>query len=192
MVGAAIAIGVTWGFFIYCVVSNKVSAFSPEFNAALAETIAATIYIILLTVLSLTVVGLILVGIITAIDATYPMICELNNKDNCFTIGGAVTKAIATVLYAYDLMVDPGRADLIKAGSPKIGLANPNGGYVTNATVVITLPMTTTIVHKDPEPKNAFKIAPYLWFFSKDNLRSTTFKYSLTSPISETLVCQAR
>jgi hypothetical protein len=33
---SVIAISIVWGFFIYSMVSNHVSAFSPEFNKALA------------------------------------------------------------------------------------------------------------------------------------------------------------
>ncbi len=194
--GAAVAIAVTWGFAIYSIVENKVPAFSPTFNFAIADAIAATIYIILITVLSLTGAGLILVGIVTLIDLILTLVCQfgndrdqdrLTNRNGCITISGTITNAIASLLYAYDVMIDAERTDLVAVGVPRLGLTDPNQGYAVDSILDVTLPVTTTIVNKKPEPRNRPLILPYLWFFSKDTLRSTTFKYSLTTPISETL-----
>jgi len=40
--------------------------------------------------------------------------------------------------------------------------------------------VTTTLVHKDPVDENVYLIAPYMWLFDQDSLRSTTVKYSLS------------
>ena len=190
-VGAVIAVGVTWGFFIYSMVSNHVSAFSPEFNRALAETIAATIYIIVLAVLSATVIGTLLVGLVTAIDAVLTAICELGVDDlrnvpglggACFTLGTSAIKAIAYYLYNYDLMIDTSRADMVSPGGPQTTLADPSKGFVADNELSITMPITSHAVHKNPDPSAGLYINFYLWMFSKDNLRSSTFKYSLTQP----------
>ena len=102
IIGAVIAIGITWGFFIYNVVSNHVEAGSPAFNRALAETIAASILIIVLTVLTFTVVGLIIVAVIAVIDIILTIICEAGVDalkqvpgmgGGCFTLGGAACAA---------------------------------------------------------------------------------------------------
>ena len=52
VIGAVVAIGLTWGFFIYGIAANGITAFSPEFNRAAADTIATTIYILLMSALS--------------------------------------------------------------------------------------------------------------------------------------------
>ena len=192
-IGAALAIGVTWGFFLYSMIANNVSAFSPEFNRALAEVIAATIYLIVLAVISSTVIGTLLVALIAVIDAVLTAICELGVKGMrkvpglggaCFTLGTAAIKIIAKVLYAFDVMVDTGRPDLAVLGQPNVQLADPNRGFVADNPLTINLPVTTTIVHKNPDLTN-WQISFYLWLFSKDNLRSTTFKYSVTRPNAE-------
>ena len=117
-----IAIAVVWGFFIYSMVANKVSPFSPEFNRALAETIATTIYLIILALISATIIGLILVGIVAVIDAILTAICELGVDDlrkvpglggACFTLGTVAIKAIAYALYNYDVMIDASRNDMV-------------------------------------------------------------------------------
>jgi hypothetical protein len=193
-IGAAIAITVTWGFFIYSMVSNKVSPFSPEFNKALAETIAATIYIIVLTILAATVVGAIIVGIVGAIDAILTAVCELGVSElrtvpglggACFTLGTTAIKGIAYFLYNYDLMIDTNRSDMVQTGGPTTRLADPSKGFVAGNEISITLPITTLAVHKSPDAANGLYINFYLWLFSKDNLRSSTYKYSVTRPNKE-------
>jgi hypothetical protein len=193
-IGAAIAITVTWGFFIYSMVSNKVSAFSPEFNKALAETIATTIYIIVLTVLAATVVGAIIVGIVGAIDAILTAVCEAGVSDlrtvpglggACFTLGTTAIKGIAYFLYNYDLMIDTNRSDMVQTGGPTTRLADPSKGFVAGNEISITLPLTTLAVHKSPDAANGLYINLYLWLFSKDNLRSSTYKYTVTRPNKE-------
>jgi hypothetical protein len=191
VIGSVIVISIVWGFFIYSMVQSKVTAFGPEFNRALAETIAATLYIIMLTLLSLTVAGLILVGIVTVIDAILTAVCELGVDDlrnvpglggACFTLGTAATKAIAYLLYNYDLMIDTSRTDMVAPGAPKTQLANPSKGFVTGNDLTITMPLTTHVVHKNPDPSAGIIINFYLYLFSKDNLRSSTFNYTLTQP----------
>jgi len=199
IVGAAIAIGITWGFFIYNVVSNHIEAGSPAFDSALAETIAATILIIVLTVLSFTVVGLIIVGIIAVIDIILTIICEAGVDDlknvpglggACFTLGTAGTKFIAKVLYSFDTMVDiehrdpvSKASDLVVTGAIGTNLHDKLKGYVAGNLIDVTLPVTTTIQHKPPAPENWNHILPYLWLFSQSNLKSSTFQYSLkTNP----------
>ena len=194
VIGAVIGITIAWGFFMYSVVSNNVPAFSPEFNQGLAETVAATLFIVMLTVLALTVVGLIIVGIIAAIDAILTLICDAGVDElradfvdgGCFTLNAAAIKAITTLLYAYDLMVDVdhvdgnGNSDLVTTGRPALDLTDPGRGYGVGNSLAVSLPLTTTIVHKDPSGED-YLVTPYLWFFSTDNLRSTTFNYSLTT-----------
>ncbi len=196
VIGAVIGIAIAWGFFIYSMVASNVTAFSPEFNKGLAEAIAATIYLILLAVISATVVGLIIVGIVGVIDGILTAICELGVDElrtvpglggACFTLSNVAIKAIAYLLYNYDVMVDTSRNDLVVVGSPDVTLADPSKGYVEGNALSVNLPITTTAIHKDPDPANGLYINLYLWLFSQDNLRSSTFRYSLTQPNPQTI-----
>lgn len=198
-IGTVIAVAVTWGFFVYSMVSNQVSAFSPEFNRALAETIATTIYLILLFVLSATVIGAIIVGIIAVIDSILTAICELGVDElrtvpglggACFTLGNATIKLLAYLIYNYDPMVNLTRDDLVVTGAPQLAFANPNRGFVVGNPFSITLPITTTVVHKDPDPANGLMIYPYMWLFSAENIRTSTFEYSLTQPNKQTITVE--
>ncbi|NCC30771.1 MAG: hypothetical protein EOM24_01960, partial [Chloroflexia bacterium] len=128
-----VSVLITWGFFIFSMVSNEVSAFSPEFNRALAETIAATIYTIIMAVLTLSLVGAIISGFIGLIDSILTAICELGVDDlknvpglggACFTLGTVANKFIAKLLYSFDVMVDTER-DMVVTGAPKVSLADP-------------------------------------------------------------------
>jgi hypothetical protein len=195
VVGTVIAVGITWGFFIYSMVANNVTAFSPTFNRALAETIASTIYLILLFVLSLTVIGTILVGIVAVIDAILTAICELGVDElravggldgACFTLGTAAVKGLAYAIYNYDLMINTDRSDLMVTGSPQVTLADKALGYAAGNVLTVTLPVTTTAVHKDPDPVNGLLIYPYLWLYSQESLKSSTFKYSLDRTLNVT------
>ncbi|MFN8440622.1 MAG: LamG-like jellyroll fold domain-containing protein [Caldilineaceae bacterium] len=188
-IGAVLAIGLTWGFFIYSMVSNQVSAFSAEFNKALAEAIAATIYILVLTLVSSTVIGTIIVAILAVIDAILTAVCELGVDElrtvpglggACFTLGNGAIKVLGYLIYNYDQMVDTDRKDLVVMGGPKIALADPNKGFIQGNGISVSMPVTTTAVHKSPDPSNGLIINVYLYLFSPNNLRSTTFKYSLS------------
>src|SRR5262249_4647951 len=187
-VGTAFAVAITWGFFIYSMVSNKVSAFSPEFNRALAETIAATIYAILLFVLSATIIGALLVGLVGLIDAILNAICEWGVTElrqvpglggACFSLNGMAVKGIAYNLYNYSPMIDVTRPELMAVGAPDVQLADPSKGFRTSNKLTLTMPITTTVIHKDPAPKDGLLIYPYMWLYSADSLRSSTFKYSV-------------
>ncbi|MFN8445073.1 MAG: LamG-like jellyroll fold domain-containing protein, partial [Caldilineaceae bacterium] len=196
VIGAVIGGVITWGFFIYSMVSNKVTPFSPEFNKALAEAIAATIYLILITVLNATIIGSIIVAIIGAIDGILTAICELGVSDlrkvpglggACFTLGTSFIKLVAYFIYNYDLMVDTSRSDMVVMEAPEVTLANPDLGYVTGNDLTLNIPVTTTIRHKDPDPANGLYIYAYLWLYSPDNIRTSTFKYTLTQNNKEDL-----
>ena len=200
VIGAVIGVAITWGFFLYSIISNRVSAFSPEFNQALAETIATSIYLILTTVVSSTIIGALIVLLITFIDGILAAICEVGEVNAlrsvpglggaCFGIGTAAIKVIAYLLYNYDIMVDTNRNDLSVLGSPKVSLSDPNKGYVAGNNLSLQIPVTTTVRHKDPDPANGLYIYPYLWLYSADNLRSSTFRYSLTATTGEEIAVE--
>jgi hypothetical protein len=200
VIGAVIGVAVTWGFFLYSIISNQISAFSPEFNQALAETIATTIYLIFVTAVSSTIIGGLIVLFVTLVDGILAAICEVGDVQAlrsvpglggaCFGFGTVAIKVIAYLLYNYDIMVDTNRSDLSVLGSPKVSLSDPNKGYVAGNNLALQIPVTTTVRHKDPDPANGLYIYPYLWFYSADNLRSSTFRYSLTANSGEKIAVE--
>ena len=189
-VGLVVSVALIWGFFGYAAGSSGLAAGSPELNKAAAEAIAATVVAVLLALLSATFIGTIIVGIISVIDTILNLICELGVSQlrvqggfyggACFSITTSATKVLAYFLYNYEPMIDTSRSDLMVAGSPNVTLTDPTKGYVPANTLTLNLPVTTTVVHKDPDPVNGLLINFYLWLYSPDNIRSSTFKYGLS------------
>jgi hypothetical protein len=179
VVGAVIATTITWGFFIHQMTSAGITAFSPAFNAVLAETIAATLYIALLTVLSLSVVGNLIVALIFLVDVLITFICGLDDKDDCATISSSVTDAITIVLYGASPMVDVAASDLVSVKAPKITLTNPELGYVAGNAATISLPVDTTVTHTSP---SAWQMAFYTWLYSRTNIQSADFEHAISAP----------
>lgn len=195
-VGAVISAVLIWGFFIYGAATSGLAAGSPTLNRLFFETVAATIVTVLMAVLSANPIGAIISAILGAIDAILSLICELGVAElrqvptldgACFTLTGALTKVLTKLLYSYDLMIDMGRSDLMVTGAPDVVLGDPGKGFVAGNTLSVTLPVTTTAVHKDPDPNNGVLIYPYMYLFSADNLRRSSFLYSLTSGANQTL-----
>jgi hypothetical protein len=195
-VGAVISAVLIWGFFIYGAATSGLAAGSPTLNRLFFETVAATIVTVLMAVLSANPIGAIVSAILGAIDAILSLICELGVSElrqvptldgACFTLTGALTKVLTKLLYSYDLMIDMGRSDLMVTGAPDVVLGDPAKGFVAGNTLSVTLPVTTTAVHKDPDPNNGVLIYPYMYLFSADNLRRSSFLYSLTSGANQTL-----
>lgn len=178
-VSAVVFATITWGFFIYQMTNAGVTAFSSEFNAVLAETIATTLYIALLTVLSLTVVGNLVVALIFVVDAIIGEFCELSDGSDCATISSAVTDAITIVLYGTSPMIDVNASDLVSAKAPKITLSNPDLGFVAGNAASISVPVETTVTHKKPD---AWQMAFYTWMYSRSNIQSADFEYGISAP----------
>jgi len=196
-VGLALALGVTWGVFIYSAATSGYAAGSPEINQAFAGAVAATIYILLTTLLASTVIGGIIAAIIAVIDLILTAICEagadsLRNVPglggSCFTLGAGAIKVLTYLIYNYDSMINTDRTDLVVMGAADINLADPSKGYVAGNTLSVNLPITTTIVHKNPDASNGVLINAFLYLFSEANLRSSTYKYSLTAPDKQDIV----
>ena len=179
VIGALIAVGVSWGFFIYQMVDSATTAWSPVFNAALAAVIADSLYIALITVLSATVVGALVVALVVFVDAIISAVCESEDNDDCANISSAVTSAITYVIFGTSPMVDVSASDLISVKSPKITLDNPELGFVAGNAATIALPVDTTITHTSPD---AWQMAFYQWLYSKENIRSGNFEHALSAP----------
>lgn len=189
LIGAVIGVAVTWGFFIYTAAISGLAAGSPELNRAAFEAIAGSVIIVLLTILAANPIGAIIAAILGVIDLLLTLICELGVDElrttpllggACFTLTTAATKYLLYLIYNYDLMVDIGRTDLMVTGAPQVTLAEPSKGYVAGNAISVAMPITTTLVHKNPDPNNGVLINGYLWLFSPANIRRNTFKYSLS------------
>jgi hypothetical protein len=196
VVGLVIGVTVVWGVFIANVVLSQASPFSPQFNLLLAQAIAQTVLLIIMAFLSATVIGLLIVGIIAAIDAILTAICELGVNElretpglngACFSINSYLTYLTTSYFYAFDSMVSTERADLIVLGQLDVTLDDPMRGYVAGNSVNVTLPVTTTLRHKSPAPQSFGLILFYLYLFNANNLRSSAFRYSLTTGAGESL-----
>jgi hypothetical protein len=181
-IGVVLAVGITWGFFVAGVVGSGVTAFSPEFNQALADTIAATIFIVLLALIALNPVGLIIVGVVAVIDGIFSIVCAIKRENDCFTIGGAVTKELSSFLYGYESTIAVDTDDLVVMGVPTIELTNSSEGYVVGNGVTVAVPVTTNIEHGS---FRAWQMAFYFsTFYNSERLASTSFEYDLSSPSS--------
>jgi hypothetical protein len=189
LVSLVIGIAIVWGLFIATVLNSQTSIFSVQFNHLLAQAIAETIYLILMAILLSTGVGAIIVGIVALMDAILTSLCEFGVDQlrkvpgmggACFTLGRTLAKLIANLIYSFEPMVDLERRDLVVAGQIDLEFADRTQGFISNNLLTASLPLTTTVTHKRPSPANWDQIVPYLWFFSEENLRSSTFKYSLT------------
>ncbi len=184
MIGAAIIIAIAWGFFIATVISAGIEFGSPEFNRGVATMVATSLVIYALAILAGTGVGLVLVVLLTLVDLILTIICKVDGTKDCFTITGAITKFVASVLYSYDIMIDLQSADLRTYGTPDLVLHDKSKGYVHNAPFSLTLPITTSAKHKEPDSSD-LKIAVYGAFFNKDNFRSSTFLYALNDALDD-------
>jgi len=190
VIGAVIGVAVTWGFFIYTAATSGLAAGNPELNRAAFEAIAGSVVIVLLTILAANPVGAIIAAIIGVIDLLLTIICEAGVNElrqvpglggACFTLTTTVTKYLLYLIYNYDLMVDIGRGDLMVTGSPNVTLADPSKGYVAGNAINVSMAVTTTLLHKNPDPANGVLINGYLYLFSPENLRRNTFNYSLSA-----------
>ena len=165
-----IAIGITWGVFIYTVCSHDITPGSVAFSMLLAQTIASTILTVLLFALSLTVIGAIIVNIIVLID-TILMLLGVE-----WSISGWLTGVIIKAIFSYELAIDVEADDLVKMGGMETAIVDPALGMVDGNQMKFSTTLTTTITHEDPTD---WRTRSYMWMYSENQLCSTTFKYQL-------------
>ena len=185
----------TWGFFIYGAVANGYTLGSPELNRAFFEAVASTIVTIIMFVLALNPVGAVVAAVLGIFDLIFNLTCELGVSElrkvpgldgACFSITTLVTKYLSKLLYSYDLMINLERTDLMVTDAPQVTLADPGRGFVAGNAISITVPVTTTILHKNPDPNNGVLIYPYMYLFSAENLKRSSFQYSVTNNGNQT------
>ncbi|NOZ05781.1 MAG: hypothetical protein GXP41_05440 [Chloroflexi bacterium] len=175
IIGIVLAVGVTWGVFIYNAIHHGLAPGSVAFDMLLAQTIASTIVTILTFLVSLTIIGAIITGIIFVVD-TILMLLGLT-----WSISGTFNKAVTKMLFSYELAIETGgkeAPDLVKIGALDSSLVHPEAGLVAGAQLEFKTTVTNTITHRDPQD---IRSRLYLWKYSKKQLRSTSFEYKLAS-----------
>ncbi len=170
VIGLLLAVGVTWGFFIYYAVKDGLDPTSVAFDVALAQTIAATIVTIVLFMLSLTVIGAIIVGIVVFVDTLLGLLGVE------FSILGTVTSAVAKTFFAFELAVDVEDDDLIKMGVLDSKLVHPEQGMVPGAQFEFKTTITSTVTH---QPPRQYWPSLFLWKYDEDQIRSSSFEFEL-------------
>ena len=112
VVGAIVAVGVTVGFFIYSMVSGGVTVGSLQFDAALADTIATSVaLVIMIAIAFIPVVGQIIAIVLGLIDAIISLVCAIvganaQSSPVCSGITGWLAKGIAWAIYGQHVMID--------------------------------------------------------------------------------------
>ena len=181
--GAVLQSGAAWALFAYQVSESGAQFGSLAYDKALAGAIALTVVIVILAILSVTPLAP-LVWLLDFVQFIIDLVCAKKDtkEGDCTDIQAEMGKAVAWVIYSGGLMieVDPANgADITNRGAPSLSLVDPTLGFTAGNPVTVSVPVTTFIFQKDP-PHDDWKIVPYFWLFSKDNLRSSTFSYSMT------------
>ncbi|MFN8445402.1 MAG: LamG-like jellyroll fold domain-containing protein, partial [Caldilineaceae bacterium] len=177
-VGAVIGIVVTWALFFAAWGKGGLSTDSIEFNNLLAGAIASTVMIIITFFLSLTVVGAIIQAVFAVFDLIALIICKAGVKLACsLGISESMTKLLTEWIYTGAVMIDT-KADpsITNIKDAQIRLTQPERGLVAGNSTRFQVDLYTYIRHAEPEPG-----VIYHWpsFFTPEDLRSTTVKYSL-------------
>jgi hypothetical protein len=166
VIGLVIGIIVVWVAFFYY--ASKMEVGSIEFNMLLAQTIAATILLIVMFIICLTVVGAIIIGILTLID----IILLVLGVD--WSISGWLTEQIANAIYHVQLAVESN----VDMGGLDMEMGDASRGLAEDNSLSFSTSLTTTIVHAVPDdPRVAIYYAPSA--YDEGHLRSTTLRYQL-------------
>ena len=160
VIGLLLAIGVAIGFFIAAWANGSAKPGSIAFNEGLALTIASIVVAVVLFVVGLFILGGILVGIIAVIDL---ILTAVGVK---WTITGTITKAIANLIYQYNVYTEQSQ----QTGELENALTNPAAGLTAGNQISFTLPITTTLTQS--EDIIALKVPP---------LQENSLLYSLTA-----------
>ncbi|MGD8585523.1 MAG: hypothetical protein PVJ75_09245, partial [Chloroflexota bacterium] len=170
-VGLVLSVAVIWVVFAFEV--KNVEKGSPTYNALVAQTIAATVVAIVLTVISLSVIGTVLVAILTFIDLLLTFLCLGGVKGTCFTISGEITNFIAELIYEFQPLIDLEKDDLVVLGDISNTFSDPDLGLVEGNDVTFETSVKTTIHHLAPTGAAVGRDS----FFTKSELKETSFQY---------------
>jgi hypothetical protein len=181
VVGLALQIVIVWTVFAVLVGTGGYKPGSIEFNTILAFTLAGTILTIIFFILSLTAVGFVIVSILGVIDLIATLFCLANDKDECFSISGAITEFLADLLYTADSTIDleiegtDGEPLLLNWYNFYQTLTDESVGMQEGNSLTFSASINTNIFHKVPEDSGAISTN----FYSASELKRSTFVHSL-------------
>ncbi|MEM7029933.1 MAG: LamG-like jellyroll fold domain-containing protein [Chloroflexota bacterium] len=171
-VSLIIGVTVVWGLFAYQVLSGGASPGSVAFNVLLAQTIAASIVLVILFVIdAIPIVGTIIVLLILLIDAI------LTLAGSKFTIQGWLTESIAKGLYDVDFPIqnlsDPQRLQF----NLNAALASDRIGFTTHNTMTYRVKLTNTLLYETARYDSLG--TRVLKGITADEAKSATFRHDL-------------
>ena len=177
-IGAALGLVASWVLFFAAWGKGGLSTNSVAFNTLLAGTIAATLVIVLMTLVSLSVVGSIIIAIFAIFDLFALIACKAGAKKACdIGITEAITKLITDWLYTGGVMIDTsGKPPISTIEDLTMRLTDPGRGLVAGNGVRFEADIQTLIHHAVPEPGVVYH---YDNFFTDKDIRSTSVQYAL-------------
>ncbi|MCA9979308.1 MAG: hypothetical protein KDD89_00680, partial [Anaerolineales bacterium] len=174
------------GIFTYLILSEGITAFSLEFNLALAGVVAGLIVVVLLVAIAaIPLVGQLIAAIIGLIDAAIAFICiaaGVNNNEDwvgqwvCPGINGLLTKAVQWLIYDQSPIVDLGRGDRLQLADLHIDLVHKNLGLSASNALHVSLDLGSALYATGPDSPMSLI---YFWQYGDDYVRDTTLRYAL-------------
>lgn len=189
VVGAIVAVGVTVGFFIYNMISAGVKAGSLEFDAALANTIATSVaLVIMIAIAFIPVVGQLIAAVLGLIDALISLICGLAGEDAssswvCSGITGWLAKGIAWAIYGQHVMIDLDNSDRLETFNFGTSFTADSNGFTEGSGLSYHVSVTNTI-EKASFPADALAL-PYFWQWTGSRAKTSAFDYQITDGQSD-------
>lgn len=184
VVGAIVAVVVTVGFFIYSMVSGGVTVGSLQFDAALADTIATSVaLVIMIAIAFIPVVGQIIALVLGLIDAIISLVCAIvganaQSSPVCAGITGWLAKGIAWAIYGQHVMIDLDDDNRLKIFNFGTTFGADSNGFAQGSQISYHLTVTNT-VSKASFPASALSL-PYFWQWTDDRAKTSAFNYTLT------------
>jgi hypothetical protein len=186
IVGLICSVAITWGAFFITWGLARLRPGSMGWNALLANTIAATITVVIMFAISvIPVVGQIIAAVIGLVDAIVAAVCRAVLTDEqsehwaaewfCGGITGLMTKAIEWVIYSGTVMVDMEDEDRFQLGNFDQRFVTPERGVSVGSEFSYAATVTNTIrlVSLPVDWRSA-----YAWtWWDDDTLKTATFEY---------------
>ena len=187
VVGLVFDLGIAWGFALYEIFSQHLDA-DPTgiaFRTVIVGAVAATVIALLLFAIGSSVIGAVIVSVLAFVDALLLVTCKLNGQQDCFSVTGYVTAALAQFFYSGDSTIDfehkdaGGASDLISMRDISSRIAEPNLGMRAGNSIIYQAQIHTAISQKRAD--GTALIYPQDKYFGEDKLRQSAFHYQLTT-----------
>ncbi|NOZ70961.1 MAG: hypothetical protein GXP38_03435, partial [Chloroflexi bacterium] len=184
VVGAIVSVGVTVGFFIYNMIHAGVRFGSLEFDAALANTIATSVaMVIMIAIAFIPVVGQIIAVVVGLVDAVISLVCGIVGEDAskswvCSGLSGWLAKGIAWVIFSQTVMIDLLDKNRLETHNFGFDFAAQSNGFSAGSQLQYHVGITNTI-EKASLPVSGLA-AVYAWQWSDDRAKSSAFVYTLS------------